>query len=80
MTYAEGFLSTGRGVTRPPVVAGILIGVLFLVVLQVAVGSVFALIIPVGFFLGVVVYLIWFFTHKDAVELSLQGNRRVIGR
>ena len=79
MAYAQDFLKTGRGVSSPPVLLGILVGLALTVALQFAAGYVFLLVIPVGLFLGVVVYLIWFHSKKGAVELSLEANRRVAG-
>jgi hypothetical protein len=77
--YAESFLKTGRDVSRPPVLAGIAVGLAFTVALQIAAGYVFLLVIPVGLALGVLVYLAWFSTKKSQVEQALEANRRVAG-
>jgi len=77
--YAENFLKTGHGVARPPVLLGIVIGLALTVALQFAAGYVFLLVIPVGLFVGVLVYLAWFSINKPQVELALEGNRRVPG-
>jgi len=77
VAYAEGFLKNERDLTRPPVLLGITIGLLFIVVLEVTVGYVFLLVIPVGLFLGVVVYLAWLKSNRPRVEQALEANRRV---
>jgi hypothetical protein len=52
---------------------------LLLVAIQLAAGYPFLLIVPVGLFLAVIGYLIWFSATKPKVEQSLNGNRRVAG-
>jgi hypothetical protein len=79
VAYAEGFLKNERDLTRPPVLLGITIGLLFLVVLEVTVGYVFLLVIPVGLFVGVIVYLAWLKANRPRVEQALEANRRVAG-
>ena len=79
VAYAEGFLKNGRDLQKPPVLIGITVGLLFTIALQFVAGSVYVLVIPVGLFLGVVGYLIWFSANKGKVEAALEGNRRVAG-
>jgi hypothetical protein len=79
VTYAQSFLKTGHDVARPPVIGGILIGLAFTVALQLAAGYVFLLVIPVGLFIAVLVYLAYFSSKKGQVEQSLEANRRVAG-
>jgi hypothetical protein len=78
--YAEGFLKNGRDLTRPPIVLAIIAGLLVTVGLQVAVGNVFALVIPLGAILGLLVYIVWFSAHRGKVEQALHANRRVLGQ
>jgi hypothetical protein len=79
VTYAQSFLKTGHDVSRPPVIGGILIGLAFTVALQFAAGYLFLLVIPVGLFIAVLVYLAWFSSKRGQVEQSLEANRRVAG-
>lgn len=79
MAYAQGFLKTGHDVTRPPILIAIAFGLLVTVALQIAVGYVFMLVIPVGLFLGVIGYIVWFNANRSRVEQSLEANRRVAG-
>ena len=78
--YAEQFLKTGTDLSRPPVLGAIAMGLVLSVVLQVAVGNWFVLIIPLGAFLGLLGYLAFWALNKDRVQQALEGNRRVIGR
>ena len=80
VAYAEQFLATGRSVMRPQVMAAIVLGLILLIVLQVTVGVVYVLVVPVGLFIGVLVYVGWFMAHRERVEQSLQANRQVAGR
>lgn len=79
VAYAQSFLKTGHDVSRPPLIAGILVGLAFTVALQLAAGYVFFLVIPVGLFVAVLVYLAYFSSKKGQVEQSLEANRRVAG-
>jgi hypothetical protein len=79
VAYAEGFLKNGRDVMQPAVLLAIAFGLLVTVALQIAVGYVFMLVIPVGLFLGVVGYLAWFSANRPRVEQALEANRRVAG-
>jgi hypothetical protein len=78
--YAEGFLKNGSDLSRAPILVAIILGLLFTVLLQLAVGNWFVLVIPVGAFLGLIAYVSWFSLNKQRVEQSLHGNRQVIGR
>ena len=79
VTYAQSFLKTGHDVSRPPLIGAIMVGLAFTVALQIAAGYVFLLVIPVGVFIAVLVYLAWFSSKKGQVEQSLEANRRVAG-
>jgi hypothetical protein len=80
VAYAQNFLKTGHDVSRPPVLLAIAIGLALTVALQFVAGYVFLLVIPVGLFIGVIGYLVWFSANKQAVEVALEANRRVAGR
>ena len=80
IAYAENFLRTGQSVARPPILAAIAAGLAFTVLIQLTVGMWFYLVLPVGIFIGVLVYLAWFAANRGRVEQSLAANRQVVGR
>jgi hypothetical protein len=77
--YAEQFLKNGADLSRPPIIGAIFIGLVLAVVLQIAVGNWFVIVIPVGVFLAFLGYLAFWATSKGRVQQSLEANRRVIG-
>src|SRR5215208_7741596 len=79
VAYAQGFLKNGHDLMRPPVLIAIAFGLLLTVGLQFAVGNAFMLVIPVGLFLGLAGYLIWFSANRARVEQALEANRHVAG-
>ena len=79
VAYAQGFLKNGHDIGQPPVLIGMVVGLALIVAIQVTAGYLFLLVIPVGVFLAVIGYLIWFNASKPKVELALEGNRRVAG-
>jgi|SRR5829696_6631563 len=80
VAYAEQFLNTGQSLMRPPVLLAMTLGLIVLIVLQVTVGVVYALVLPVGIFIGLLVYLAWFSANRPRVEQALAANRQVVGR
>jgi hypothetical protein len=80
VAYAQQFLATGNGLMRAPVLAAIVAGLALLVLLQVTVGVVYALVVPVAIFIGLMGYLGWFAANRGRVEQSLAANRQVAGR
>lgn len=79
IAYAEGVLKNGSDLTKPPVLAAILLGLLATVGLQFAVGNWFVLVVPVGAFLALIFYVARFSLERPRVEQSLAANRRVAG-
>jgi hypothetical protein len=77
--YAEQFLKSGADLSRPPILGAIVLGLVLAILLQVAVGNWFVVIVPVGVFLGLLGYLAFWAAHRGRVEQSLDANRRVLG-
>jgi hypothetical protein len=80
VNYAEQFLKSGGDLSRPPILGAITLGLVLSILLQVAVGNWFVVVIPLGVFLGLLGYLTFWSSNKGRVEQALEGNRRVIGR
>jgi hypothetical protein len=80
VAYAESFLKSGGDLARPPILGAIALGLVLSVLLQIAVGNWFVIIVPLGAFLGLLGYLAFWAANKGKVQQSLEANRRVLGR
>ena len=80
VAYAETFLKTGGDLSRPPILAAIAGGFVLAVLLQIAVGNWFVVVVPVGVFVGLLGYLTYYAMNKGRVEQALAANRRALGR
>ena len=77
--YAQHFLKSGADLSRPPILAGIALGLVLSILLQVAVGNWFVAIVPVAAFLGMLGYLGFWAMNKGRVQQALEANQRVLG-
>jgi hypothetical protein len=77
--YAEGFLKNANDLVRAPVLGAVGLGLLLTLGIQIAVGNVFAVVVPLGGFLALIAWVVWLSLHRKRVEQALHANRRVLG-